>query len=479
MLTTLLSFLRPPFFTAASIACLALTLAACGGGGGTSPGTGGPPPTGPGQPPPGDPPPAPPAITEFSADKAAYGIGERATLTVRFTGGAGRIEPDLGPVTSGTPVVTAGLDSSRELTLVVESTTAGAVRRTLQLAVDYRDEYAAVPMAFRSAAHTATLADDGKVVIVGGSRADTVPSSSIDVYDPAAGGFRTIGTLSNGRYGHSATRFADGRVFVAGGATATANPWAELVDERTGQSLPLPAPVKRRFAHAATWLGNGRVLITGGAVTGEAGAASDTAEIFDAATGQFRLLDSRMYSRRAYHSATRMPDGRVLILGGLSGQATNYELAEIFDPRTEAFTAVGVVDNRERGLHATVTLPDGSVLMLGGETFDMRALGAVLRFDGTTLASTSLATLLRPRTLVEGVTSRDGRVFLFAGESGENPAPTETAESYSVATGARTIASLPEARIGHTTTRLKDGRILIVGGEDRSGTLVANALLYR
>jgi hypothetical protein len=470
--------LRPSSTLAALFACAALTLAGCGGGGGgTSGGT--PPPTGPGQPPPGTPPPAPPTILEFASDKAAYGIGERATLTVRFSGGAGRIEPDVGPVTSGEPVVTAGLDASREFTLVVESTTAGAVRRTLQLAVDYRDEYATVPMAFRSAAHTATLADDGRVVIVGGSRLEGLPSASIDVYDPSNGGFRQIGTLSNGRYGHSATRFADGRILVSGGATATGAPWAELVDERTGTSLPLAAPAKRRFAHAATWLGNGRVLITGGAVTGEAGAASDTAEIFDAATGQFRLLASRMYTPRAYHSATRLPDGRVLILGGLAGSNGTYELAEIFDPRTEAFTAVGVVDNRERGLHAAVTLPDGSVVMLGGETAAMRAIGTVLRFDGTTLASTVLGSLLRPRTLVEGVTSRDGRVFLFGGEAGDDPAPTDAAEAYSVATGARAIASLPQPRIGHTTTRLKDGRILIVGGEDRSGALVANALLYR
>jgi hypothetical protein len=479
MFTTLLASFRPRFSAAAYIACIAFTLGGCGGGGGASPGSGQPPPTGPGQPPPGDPPPAPPVILEFRADRITYGIGDRATLTVHFTGGAGRIEPDIGPVTSGTPVVTGGLDSNRELTLVVESTTFGAVRRALQLAVDYRDEYAAVPMSFRSAAHTATLADDGKVLLVGGFRDDGMPSRSIDVYDPSTGGFRAIGALSNGRYGHSATRLTDGRLFVAGGATATAGPWAELVDERTGESLPLGPPSMRRFAHAATPLGNGRVLITGGAAIGEGGAASDTAEIFDAATGQFRMLNARMYSPRAYHSATRMPDGRVLILGGLSGPGANYELAEIFDPRTESFTAVGAVDARERGLHATVALPDGSVLMLGGETYDSRALNAVLRFDATTYASTSLATLLRPRTLVEGVTSRDGRVFLFGGETGESPAPTETAESFSMATGARAIASLPEPRIGHTTTRLKDGRILIVGGEDPSGTLVANALLYR
>jgi hypothetical protein len=469
----------PTLRTLVLAACLALGLTGCGGGGGT--GTGGQtPPTGPVQPPPGDPPPpAPPAILEFTADKAAYGIGESAVLTVRYTGGQGRIEPNVGPVASGTPVRTEALDSSREYTLVVESTTAGAVRRTLRLAVDYRNEYVAIPMAFRSAGHTATLADDGKVVLIGGTRGEPTSSYSIDVYDPASGGFRQIGTLRDGRFGHTATRLVDGRILVAGGVTTAGTPWAELVNERTGASVALPPPARRRIGHAATPLGNGRVLITGGAVIGEGGAVSDTAEIFDAATGQFRLVQQRMYMRRANHSATLMPDGRVLILGGLTAPGGSYEIAEIFDPRNEAFTAVGAVDNRERGLHATVQLPDGSVLMLGGETYTTRALNAVQRFDGTTYASSVLANLLRPRTLVEGAVSRDGRVFLFGGEAGEDPVVTETAESYSAANGPVAIASLPEARSGHTVTRLKDGRFLIVGGENRAGGLIERALLYR
>jgi hypothetical protein len=464
----------------ALVAYAAFGLAACGGGSGPAET---PPPTGPGQPPPGNtPPPAdPPAIVEFSANKAAYGMGERATLTVRFTGGQGRVEPDVGPVTSGTPVQTAALDQAREFTLVVESPTHPAIRRTLRLPVDYRNEYFQHPQAFRSVGHSATLADDGKVVLIGGSRGETTASAFVDVYDPGTGGFRRIGELATGREGHRATKLTDGRILVTGGLTANGQRTAELVDPRTGVATPTGAPVVQRLGHTATHLGNGRVLVVGGVTSGENAplGLSNSAEIWDPATGQFRLLASRLTMRRANHGAVLLGNGRVLITGGLALPGVTYEAAEIFDPATETFTAVGSIDRAERGLQATALLPDGSVLTLGGETTQYVVANRVIRYDGTTLASTQLANLLRPRTFVEAEVSRDGRVFLFGGETGAPLAATETAESYTVANGPVAIASLPEPRSGHTVTRLKDGRFLIVGGENRLGQFTPAPLIYQ
>jgi hypothetical protein len=173
-----------------------------------------------------------------------------------------------------------------------------------------------------------------------------------------------------------------------------------------------------------------------------------------------------------------LPDGRVLIAGGLSADA-NYEFAEEFDPATETFSVFAAVDNRERGLHATAQLPDGSVLVLGGETEATVPVANVMQFlsdSGGT--SRVLANLVQPRTLVEGAVSRDGRVFLFGGEVGPGNVTTETAEAYSPATGGAAIASMPHPRVGHTTTLLPGGRFLIAGGEDADGRLVPSVLLY-
>jgi len=463
----------------ALLGALSLALVGCGGEGSGSPPSGGPGPNPPGNNPPGGSPPPAPVIAEFSADKVSYFIGEKATLTVRFSGGTGRIEPHIGTVQSGATVQTEALDGPRELRLVVESA-AGAVSRSLRLPVQYRDRYRTFGTNFASRGHTASLADDGSVLLIGGSRGQGSLSTSIDRFDPRSNTLLKVGNLRNGREGHRAVRLNSGRILVTGGIAGFPVTTAELVDERTGEVGTTGNPRVQRVSHTATRFGNDKVLITGGYSSGEGAVfgISRSAEIWDPATNQFRLLPATMRVARAGHSATLLPDGRILITGGLSPDAS-YEFAEVFDPATETFSVFAAVDNRERGLHATAQLPDGSVLVMGGETEATAPRATVVQFRGDGGgASLVLADLVRPRTLVEGAVSRDGRVFLFGGEVGPGNLTTATAEAYSAATGGATIADMPYARVGHTTTRLLDGRFLIAGGEDADGRLVPAVLLY-
>jgi hypothetical protein len=423
--------------------------------------------------PPGD---AAPEIQAFVADRAGYLVGERATLTARFSGGTGRIEPSIGPVQSGVPVETDVLDSSRELRLVVESPR-GAVSRALTLPVQYRDRYRDTGTGLRSRGHSATLAGDGTVVVIGGSRGLSILSNSIDRFDPRTGNFAPIGALANGREGHRTVRLMNGKLLVVGGETVLADWRAELVDERTGAVEPAGSPSVPRYSHSAVALPDGRVMIAGGFTMGEGAGfgISRSAEIWDPATRVFRRLASALRTARAGHGATLLPDGRVLLAGGFSEDA-NYSFAEIFDPATETFSIAAAVDNRQRGNLGVALLPDGSVLMIGGETAQTEPLAFVQRFRAT--GFDVLAGLVRPRTLTEPVVIRDGRVLLFGGEIGPGNITTDTAESYSAANGGFPIASLPEPRVGLTATRLNDGRVLIVGGESANGALIPSALLY-
>jgi N-acetylneuraminic acid mutarotase len=445
----------------AMMSALGAALAGCGGEGDDPP-TGGP----------------APVIVEFSADQPAYFIGDKATLTVRFSGGTGRIDPGIGAVQSGATVQTEALDGPRELRLVVESS-AGKVSRSLRLPVQYRDRYRELGTTFTSRGHTASLAGDGSVLLIGGSRGQGTLSTSIDRFDPRSNTLLKVGDLRNGREGHQAVRLNGGRILVTGGNSGLAVTTAEVIDERTGAVSATGNPRVGRTSHTATRLGNDKVLITGGYTSGEGEVfgISRSAEIWDPATNQFRLLPATMRMARAGHSATLLPDGRVLIVGGLSVDAS-YQFAEIFDPATETFSVSAAVDNRERGLHATVQLPDGAVLVLGGETEATRPVAWVTQFGGNGGTSQILANLVQPRTLVEGAVSRDGRVFLFGGEIGPGNLTTDTAEAYSPATGGMPIASLPGPRVGHTTTRLTDGRFLIAGGEDADGRFVRSVLFY-
>jgi hypothetical protein len=463
----------------ALLGAVSLALVGCGGGGSGSPPSGGPGPNPPGNNPPGGNPPSDPAIAEFSTDKVSYFIGEKATLTVRFSGRTGRIEPHIGAVQSGASVQTEALDGPRDLRLVVESA-AGTVSRSLRLPVQYRDRYRTLAANFGSRGHTATLAGDGSVLLIGGSRGQGTLSTSIERFDPRSNTLLKIGNLLNGREGHRAVRLNSGRILVTGGIPGFPVTTAEVVDERTGEVSTTGNPRVQRVSHTATRFGNDKVLITGGYSSGEGAVLgiSRSAEIWEPATNRFRLLPATMRVARAGHSATLLPDGRILITGGLSPNA-NYQFAEVFDPATETFSVFPAIDNRERGLHATAQLPDGSVLVLGGETEATVPRAMVVQFlaDGGG-PSRVLADLVRPRTLVEGAVSRDGRVFLFGGEAGPGNVTTATAEAYSAATGGATIADMPYPRVGHTTTRLLDGRFLIAGGEDADGRLVPAVLLY-
>jgi hypothetical protein len=150
----------------------------------------------------------------------------------------------------------------------------------------------------------------------------------------------------------------------------------------------------------------------------------------------------------------------------------DYDLLEVFDPVTETFAVLPTSDRRARYRHGAVSLPDGSALVIGGETG-----AAELVPDATVLRVSSdgrverLADLSVPRTRVASAATRDGRVFLFGGESRAGIATT-SAEVYSAAAGALPIADLPAPRYGHTVTRLLDGRLLIAGGENESEWLL-------
>lgn len=103
-----------------------------------------------------------------------------------------------------------------------------------------------------------------------------------------------------------------------------------------------------RRSHVATLLKDGRVLITGGIqLRGRGFEASGNTEIFDPATNQFLLGQRLVESGRWLHTATLLPDGRVLIAGGRSNNCTAncpifaLNSAEIFDPSTGLFTPTG------------------------------------------------------------------------------------------------------------------------------------------
>ena len=142
--------------------------------------------------------------------------------------------------------------------------------------------------------------------------------------------------------------------------------------------------VQDRYRHTATTLPNGLIVVTGG-YSSMQGKTLSTAEIYDPTGDTFMLLTSTMSDTRMDHTATLLPDGRVLIVGGWSStRNSTVASADIFDPSTFLFTPAAPLPF-SRHEHTATLLPDGSVLVTGG-----------LRWEPTVQQTLSDAERFRP-----------------------------------------------------------------------------------
>lgn len=134
----------------------------------------------------------------------------------------------------------------------------------------------------------------------------------------AKGTFTLTGRMHTVRgTGHTATLLADGRVLVAGGFDAGAMQTAEIYDPATGSWNNTGDLVQSRGGQKANLLPNGKVLISGGDGGGSLPTPLSSAELFDPATGTWSSTGA-MHQKREDHTATSLPDGRVLVAGAPS-----------------------------------------------------------------------------------------------------------------------------------------------------------------
>ncbi|HKQ51208.1 MAG TPA: RHS repeat-associated core domain-containing protein [Pyrinomonadaceae bacterium] len=158
----------------------------------------------------------------------------------------------------------------------------------------------------------------------------------------------------------------DGRWLLVGGeGEAGVTGSAEIKDSRSGATTPLAARLREpRTGHSATLLPDGTVLIFGG--VNSAGKILDSAELFNPDTQTFATRGALGLLPRAYHSATLLTDGRVLVVGGLDAKGRAQSNVELWDSATGKRSGLGPKLTGPRLKHTARLLSDGTVLLEGG-----------------------------------------------------------------------------------------------------------------
>jgi hypothetical protein len=207
----------------------------------------------------------------------------------------------------------------------------------------------------------ATLLPNGRTLVAGGYAGPALFSTNeVEIYDPVKGTWAITGSMSASRGGHTSTLLLNGKVLVAGGAATNL---AELYDPATGIWTKTGPMSVLRLRHTATLLPNGKVLVAGGSDgTGQTPLYS-SAELYDPATGTWTNTGS-MNIARAGHTATLLPNGKVLAASGASN-GTNTSSAELYDPVTGTWVLT-VPLTTARAFHTATLLPNGKVLIAGG-----------------------------------------------------------------------------------------------------------------
>ena len=287
------------------------------------------------------------------------------------------------------------------------------------------------------------------------------------------------GDMTVARSDHASVLLPDGRVLVMGGTDSVNVLKSSELFNPANQTWTASADMKvARRGHSATLLDNGKVLVTGGF---DGKTALATAEVYDPSSNTWTATTNTMTTSRRFHTATLLNDGKVLVAGGVVGPliTADPKVTELYDPISGSFTQqtsdLALPDARQG--HTATKLSAGCltntcVLFVGNSGVNS-ASTKILSYDSASPANSTWSPATRELTYLRynhsTVVLGDNKV-LVTGGFGTKSGTSTSVEIYDPVTkqwtDLSTNSSMSTSRALHTSTKLQDGRVLVVGGYD-------------
>lgn len=306
------------------------------------------------------------------------------------------------------------------------------------------------------AKHTATLLPNGNILVVGGSGK---PLTTCEIYDTSSKKWRYTGSMKIGRSGHKSVLLPNGKVLVTGGYVTTS---CELFDPVTETWTAADSnKIIRTSGQTATLLKNGDVLIAGGIQYIEETSQMNIikeCELYNPQTNNWTVCDSLITARYG-HTATLLPDGRVLVAGGYNNKGHFLRSCEIFDPVAGTWQAADSLMTGRNG-HSATLLEDRRLLVAGGRNDTSLALKDCEAYDPLNNKWTTLSPLNYYRCYHKALLLPGGLIMFMGGSINfENWELYDPVAGKSIYTG-----SVPVPKEDAEAILYSDGKVMSIGG---------------